>query len=423
MEIPIFIYIIIVGVLIALSGLFSATETAFSSANLIRIKQLAKNGDSRAMKSYFLLRDFTSVVTSILICNNVVNILATSIATFVLSELYGEAGVLISTGLMTILVLLFGEITPKIIAKENAEAFVLKLTPFMLLITKILSPLTKIAINVQEHLIDEDDDVTATEEELIQIVQTIEKEGVLDQDERELIESAINFDDKIVREAMRPRIDVTFIFDDADESEILEVIKTHKYSRIPVIDRNNLQAMGIIRERDILECLLNKEEIVISKLIRKVTSVSQRAKLSDVLEQLQKNREHIAIVVENKRNNNFVGIVTLEDVLEELVGEIYDEYDDLPSNVIEIGLHTYEIIGSAPLRQFFDKYLDEDPPKTKCRNFASWVKELSEGKRIKKGKVFNIDNYEIKVLELDGDKVLKVELDVLSKNHDDFEGE
>lgn len=422
MKIPILVYIGILVVLICLSALFSATETAFSSANLIRIKQFGAKGDKRAIKAYYLLKEFTAVITAILICNNVVNILATSIATFLLAQYFNELGVLMATVLMTIIIVLFGEIAPKLIAKDNAEKIVINLTPLIILIIKVLSPIIKVAVNVQDHLSDDEVDVTATEEELLQIVHTIEKEGVLDQDERELIESAITFDDKMVRDVMRARSSVTFIFDDAQADEILSMIKTHKYSRIPVVNHENLQVIGIIRERDILECLLDNQKILMVKLIRPVISVSQRSKLPDVLEKLQKSREHMAIVVENKRNLNFVGVVTLEDILEEIVGEIYDEYDDLPKYVIEIGHHTYEIEGSAPIHQFFDEYLDQEPPKTKARNFAGWIHELSLGKRVTVGRRYKYENFILRVLSIDDGRISKIELEVLSKNRKDFNG-
>ncbi len=405
-----------------MSALFSAIETAFSSANQIRIKQMGLNGNKRAIKAYYLIKDFTSVITAVLICNNIFNILATSIATFVLAQYFNEMGVVIATVVMTIVIVAFTEITPKLMAKEKAENIAVALTPFILIIVKMLSPIIKVAVKVEDHFA-EDEEVTATEEELIQIVHTIEQEGVLDQDERELIESAINFDDKTVREIMKPRIDVVFLFNDATEDEILEVIKTHKYSRIPIVDHEKLHVIGIIRERDVLECLINDQPVNIDNLMRNVISLSQRTKLAEVLEQLQKSREHLAIVVENKSNNNFVGIVTLEDVLEELVGEIYDEYDDLPNYVIEIGHHTYHIKGSVPIRQFFDKYLSEDPPETRARNFTAWLEELAGGKKIRVDREFKYENYVMKVISVDKGKVMELELLELSKNQDDFEGE
>lgn len=417
MEIP--IYVIILILLLFLSAIFSATETAFSSANIIRIKQQGVNGDKKSIRAYYLLKDFTSVITAILICNNIVNILATSLATFVLSQYFNEMGVLIATILMTILIVLFGEITPKLVAKQHAESFVLFMTPIILGIIFILKPFIKIAVNVQDSLSDEDDKVTATEEELIQIVHTIEKEGVLDQEERELIESAIQFDDKKVREAMIPISNVTFLYDNSTRQQIIDVVNTQKYSRIPIVSYETLQAVGIIRERDVLEVLIRNEKIVLEELIRPAVSVSQRTYLPDLLESLQKSREHMAIVVETKKNQNFVGIITLEDIIEELVGEIYDEYDDLPNQVIEIGHHTYEVDGNTPIKQFFSKYLDEEPP-TNSRNFEAWVIELAEGKKLRVGTELDYQNFSFKIIETDNGKLTKIEFKELSKLEEDL---
>ena len=416
---PNIVYIIVLVLLISLSALFAAIETAFSSANTIRIKQLASNGNNKALRAYNILREFSKVITAILVCNNIVNITATALATYILSQYFSALGVIIATISMTILLLVFGELLPKLMAKQNAEHYVMIFTPFVVVLIKFLSPLVKVAVNFEDRFWDDEDRITATEEELLQIVQTIEQEGVLDQDERELIESAINFDDKTVREVMKPVADTIFVYDNASQEQILEVIAKHKYSRIPVVSYHTLQAVGIIRERDILDLLMHKKAINIQELIHPTLSVSQRTKLPDLLEKLQKRREHLAIVVESKANNNFVGIVTLEDILEELVGEIYDEYDDLPNNIIEIGHHTYEIRASVGLKQFFDDYLDEEVPQTKARNFASWIEELSLDKRIRVGSKYSYENYVMTVLAIEQGRVTNIELDVLSKIEED----
>ncbi len=414
-----YIYLIVLLLSIALIALFSAIETAFASASAIRIKQLANSGNKKAIKTYYLVKDYSKVITAVLICNNIVNVLATAIATYLLVERHKEFGMILATVGMAVVIMIFGDLTPKLFAKANSENFAIATTPFVLVLIKIFSPLIKVAVNVQDRLIDDEERVTATEEELLQIVQTIEQEGVLDQDERELIESAINFDDKTVREVMKPVSDTIFVYDNATEKQILDTIQKHKYSRIPVVAYASLQVIGIIRERDILDFLINKQAIEISKLIHPIITVSQRTKISDLLERLQKKREHLAIVVENKANNNFVGIVTLEDILEELVGEIYDEYDDLPNNVIEIGHHTYEVRGSVPIKQFFDDYLDEEVPKTKARNFAAWIQELAVDKKVRINRQYEYENYIMKVLTMENERVASLELDVLSKNDEE----
>ena len=411
-------YIAIV-LLLILSGIFSASETAYSSVNVIRLKQMAR-ANKKAKLALDQVNEYTHVLTTILIGNNIVNITAASLATYVFSVWFKEAGVFYATLVMTVFILLFGEVLPKVIAKEHAEQIVILVSKPLQVLIFLLKPVVKLVSRVEKHIVDEDNKkVTATEDELVEIVQTIEMEGVLDQEERELIEKAILFDDKIVREVMRPRDEVVFLYDNATEAQILEVISTHKYSRIPVISYEGLHAVGIVRERDVLDCLLQKKPIAMDSLLRKVTFVSQRHRLQTALEKLQKSREHMAIVVENMKSMNFVGLVTLEDILEEIVGEIYDEYDDLPRFVIEIGHHTFEVDGIVPIKQFFNDYLEDEPkPKTKAKTFADWIDELADGRRIRKNSQFAYENIGLKVLGVKDFKAHKIELNVYSRLED-----
>lgn len=411
-------YIAIV-LLLILSGIFSASETAYSSVNVIRLKQMAR-ANKKAKLALDQVNEYTHVLTTILIGNNIVNITAASLATYVFSVWFKEAGVFYATLVMTVFILLFGEVLPKVIAKEHAEQIVIFISKPLQVLIFLLKPVVKLVSRVEKHIVDEDNKkVTATEDELVEIVQTIEMEGVLDQEERELIEKAILFDDKIVREVMRPRDEVVFLYDNATEAQILEVISTHKYSRIPVISYEGLHAVGIVRERDVLDCLLQKKPIAMDSLLRKVTFVSQRHRLQTALEKLQKSREHMAIVVENMKSMNFVGLVTLEDILEEIVGEIYDEYDDLPRFVIEIGHHTFEVDGIVPIKQFFNDYLEDEPkPKTKAKTFADWIDELADGRRIRKNSQFAYENIGLKVLGVKDFKAHKIELNVYSRLED-----
>lgn len=417
MDSPQIGYLFALIVLLFLSGVFSASETAYSSVNVIRLKQMAKTDDHRAKRALNQVNQYTKVLTTILVGNNIVNISATSLATYIFSVRFNEAGVLYAMLVMTVFILLFGEIIPKVLAKQHAEQIVIFMCLPIHWLMILLRPIVNLAAGVQNRFIDEENKkVTATEDELVEIVQTIEMEGVLDQEERELIESAILFDDKNVREVMRPRDEVVFLYDNATKEQIIDVISTHKYSRIPVISYEGLHAVGIIRERDVLDCLLLDKPISMENLLRKVTFVSQRHRLQTALEKLQKSREHMAIVVENMKSMNFVGLITLEDILEEIVGEIYDEYDDLPRFVVEIGHHTYEVDGVVPIKQFFEDYLEDEPkPKTEAKTFAGWIDELAQGSRIRKNKEFVYQNMSLKVLGVKDYQAHKIELNVYSR--------
>lgn len=415
-------YYVVLILLLFLSGVFSASETAFSSVNYIRLKQHVKSDNKRGKLALYQVNHYTKTLTAVLIGNNIVNITATSLATYLFSTRYSGAGVVYATLLMTLFILTFGEIIPKVLAKQHAEAIVLFMSLPLHWFMILIKPIVNLAAGVENRLVDDENrKVTATEDELVEIVQTIEMEGVLDQEERELIESAILFDDKNVREVMRPRDEVVFLYDNATKEQILEVITTHKYSRIPVISYEGLHAVGIIRERDVLDCLIQNKEITMETLLRKVTFISQRHRLQTALEKLQKSREHMAVVVENMKSMNFVGIVTLEDILEEIVGEIYDEYDDLPRFVIEIGHHTYEIDGIVPIKQFFEDYLEDEPkPATEAKTFAAWIDELAEGSRIRKNREFKVKNISMRVLSVKNYQTHKLELNVYSRMDDEL---
>lgn len=415
-------FIVILIILILLSASFSAAETAFSSLNAIRLKQMAKAGDKKAKQAYKISKNFTETITTILIGNNIVNILATSLTTSLFSTLFGAYGVAIATVVMTILILLFGEIIPKILAKSYAERMALYFAKPLSILSFVLKPITMIIVKVQttwekkmnvEH-------ITATEGEFLEILSTIEQEGVLEQEEREMIESVIEFDDKLIREVMVPSEKVIFVYDYSTFADLKELLRVHKLSRIPVLDSKTLEVIGIIRVRDVLDLLLNDKVVVLADIMQKPIYISQRRRLPQVLDEIQRSREHMAVVVESMKSNRFVGIVTLEDLLEELVGEIYDEYDHIPKNVVEIGHHTFHVEGSMSLYEFFNEFIeDQAVPNTKARTVAEWILEINNGKKVRKNKVIEHENFTITILETELGMAKQIEIDVGSISMDD----
>ena len=391
---------------------------------MIRLKQMAKNGDKRARQAYSISKNFTAAITTILIGNNIVNILATSIATDLFTTLFGAAGVAIATGIMTIMILTFGEVTPKIVAKAKAESVALFMAKPLSVLVYIFRPISIVVEKIEEYFEKkmQIETVTATEDELLEIVSTIEQEGVLEQEERELIESVIEFDDKNVHDIMVPKDRVVFLYDNATMDQLKAVLKQHKLSRLPIISYETTEVVGILRVRDVLDALLEERTIVISEMMQAPTFVSQRKKLPNVLEDIQKSREHMAIVVESNTSHVFVGIVTLEDVLEELVGEIYDEYDTLPNHVVEIGHHTFTIDAKVSLEDFFDTYVDDqDAPETSARSFAAWIYELNNHRKVRKGREIEFENFEIKVLDTKDGMASRIELQILSQMDDELD--
>lgn len=410
MDPHLLVYIFILIILIGISALCSMTETALSSVSIIRVKAKAKKGDKKSIKVYRLVKKYSETVTTILIFNNIVNILSTSLATYIFSKSLGSSGVAYATIIMTIVILMFGEITPKIFGKNNALDIMYKVTPIFTVLVNIMFPITKLVQKFENKFNKNEKKITATEDELLEIVQTIEYEGVLNQGESELIQNAVSFDDKKVSSVMLKKEDVIFLYDDASEQTIRDVISSQKYSRIPVICRNTNKVIGIVHEGDLIDDILNNKKISIQSLIKDVIYITPGRKLSYALDKIQKSRMHMAIVVDNSEDHNFLGIVTLEDIIEELVGEIYDEYDDLPQNVVEIGLHTFQINPNIEVKYFFNNYLENmEVPNIKSKTFVGWLKELDSNK-IKKNAEFQYKNIKMKILSIDAGNPTKIEL-------------
>lgn len=410
MDPHLLVYIFILIILIGISALCSMTETALSSVSIIRVKAKAKKGDKKSIKVYRLVKKYSETVTTILIFNNIVNILSTSLATYIFSKSLGSSGVAYATIIMTIVILMFGEITPKIFGKNNALDIMYKVTPIFTVLVNIMFPITKLVQKFENKFNKNEKKITATEDELLEIVQTIEYEGVLNQGESELIQNAVSFDDKRVSSVMLKKEDVIFLYDDASEQTIRDIISSQKYSRIPVICRNTNKVIGIVHEGDLIDDILNNKKISIQSLIKDVIYITPGRKLSYALDKIQKSRMHMAIVVDNSEDHNFLGIVTLEDIIEELVGEIYDEYDDLPQNVVEIGLHTFQINPNIEVKYFFNNYLENmEVPNIKSKTFVGWLKELDSNK-IKKNAEFQYKNIKMKILSIDAGNPTKIEL-------------
>lgn len=397
---PIFT-IIFLGILLVLSGFFSSTETAFSSVNIIRIKQYAKSSKKKlARKSKLVLElqdNYAIFLSTVLVGNNIVNMASSSLATYLFTMTYdfGERGVLLATIVMSILVIIFGEIIPKTLARIWPEKFALFACYPMKFLVFILKPITILFGKFDEKvngMVDQEDKVTATEEELLDIVEKIEKEGVLEQQESELIQSAITFDSKSVRMVMTPKEEVKLINLDDSFEKVASFFDYNQYTRAPVYDDKLDKIVGIIHQRDVYTCYHRDDKKSARELMSEAVYISHRRLIPYALEVVQKNKTHLAIVVDNIKEKKFLGIISLEDILEELVGEIYDEYDDSPSNVFEIGNHIYQVNGKVTIDDLFDNYLTEtDYPRTKSKNVREWIKNLAGD--VKKDTELYYDNF------------------------------
>ncbi len=357
------IMVIALIILVGLSAYFSASETAFSSVNKIRLKNYAKEGNKKAEKALKLAENFDKSVTTILIGNNLVNIAATSLCTLLFTLEFGAVGVGYSTIVMTIFLLVFGEITPKCIAKENSERFAMRVTPSLNILVKIFTPVSYLFIKLKSLIaksMKNREAPTLTEEELMVMIDEIEEEGTLEKRESDLIKSAIEFDNITVEEILVPRVDVAAADIRSDRYEMKYVFTSTGYSRIPVYEDNIDNIVGVVYEKDFYTKYFDSEDVFIADIIRPVQFVPETMKISTLLNDLQKSKTHMAVVLDSYGGT--LGIVTLEDILEELVGEIWDEIDEVEYSVTKEAEDRYSVLGGANIYDVMEEIgLDFNP--------------------------------------------------------------
>ena len=395
-------------ILIALSAFFSATETAYTSLNRIRIKNLAKEGNKKAKLVERLSENYDRLLSTILIGNNIVNILASSLATVLFVGLFGNAGVTISTVVLTILVLIFGEITPKNIAKEKPESLALAVSRPISFLAVICTPFNFL-FGMWKKLIDKivqsDDNNVITEEELITIVDEAESGGEIDSEERDLIMSAIEFNDREAEDILTPRIDVCAVELGTETQEIIDTFLDTGYSRLPVYRETIDNIIGVIHQKDLFH-QIQKGKSGIQDIITPVNYVLPSMKVSDLIKGFQKSKNHFAVVVDEYGGTE--GIVTLEDILEELVGEIWDEHDKFVENFKKLSDTMYEIQGSTDLEDFME-LIGEEPGDDDPNTVSGWVMERL-ARMPELGDKFEYNGHKVLVTQMENRRVAKIKL-------------
>ncbi|MGL5245028.1 MAG: HlyC/CorC family transporter [Sarcina sp.] len=347
---------ILLGILLFLSGLFSASETALMSLSKIRVRHMVDEKVKGAKLVERLLEDPNKLLGAILIGNNIVNIGASALATSLATQLIsGESGVAVATGVMTVLVLIFGEITPKSLAKQNSEKVSLKVSkfinlvviifkPFVWLFTKISSVFIKLLggdVNKSQPFI--------TEEELKTMVGVSEEEGVLEVGEKEMIFNVFEFGDLQVKDIMVQRVDIIAVSNTESYEDVLEVIKREQFSRIPVYNESIDDIVGILNVKDLILMDEDKSKFTVEKYMREPYYTFEFKKITELFNEMKKNRNHIAVVLDEYGGT--VGIVTIEDLIEEIVGDIEDEYDDNESEIEVVKEDEYVVDGSMKLNE------------------------------------------------------------------------
>lgn len=397
----------IIVICIIFSAYFSATETAFSTFNRIRIKNLAEKGNKKAAKVLKLADDYDTLITTILIGNNIVNILCTSLSTLFFVSLFDgdqNLGATVSTVVITVAVLVFGEISPKTVSKKHPEGFVLFSAPLIHFFKIILFPLTLIFKGWQKlisKIFKDNDDAGMTEEELISIIEEAEEEGDINKEEGSLIKSAIEFNDLEVSDIFTPRIDITAISADATKEEVSDVFSESGYSRLPVYEDSLDNIIGILYYKDFYNTAF-ADDTPLSTIMKPIIYVAKTQKINDLLKDLQNKQMHMAVVMDEFGST--AGIVTLEDIIEEIVGEIWDEHDERVEEFREIGDKEYIISGMMNISKMFDLFDIDSDEEVDASNVNGWAMEVL-GKMPEVGDVFEQYGLEVEVTETNGKRV------------------
>lgn len=368
-------------VLLLLSAFFSSTETAFSSVSKIRLKNLADNGNKKAKTALYVAERYSKALTTILVGNNIVNIANSALATVFFVNIFGEAqGTVISTVVITIVVLIFGEVLPKNIAIDNAEKICMTFAPVLKFLMVLLTPLSIILMGINKLYKklarnSNHQEPSVTEDELKYIIESIEEEGVLEQQESELVQSALEFDEKTAEEILTPRVDMVAIDIDDPVEEITELVLKERYSRIPVYRDNIDKIIGVLHTRDYLEALINNNEKPnIEAMLQPAHFIYKTKKLSALLADFKYNKIHLAVVTDDY--GGILGIVTMEDLLEQIVGEIWDEDEEVEKMSLKISDNKYEVSGDMPISDMLELF--DKPTKyieTESNSVGGWALE------------------------------------------------
>lgn len=354
---------IIAALLLVCAAFFAVTETSMASASRSRIKASAERGDFRAKKTLYVLDNFDLAISTLLICTNIVHIAAASIVTLAVTRKWGVSAVSISTIITTVVVFFAGEMLPKSVAKKYSDTLALSCAPVLCFFMKLFAPLSKLLTWIGQaaaKLTPGDSQISVTEDELYDIIEDMTEEGSLDENQGDLISSALQFGDVTVESVLTPRVDIVAININSSHAELLSLIKSTNHSRLPVYEGSIDNIIGVLQIRKYIKAYLRLgENLDIKPMLDEVLFVHQSTNIDELLPILSKRKLNIAVVTDNYGGT--LGIVTVEDILEELVGEIWDEDDVIEEPMVEIGDGVYEVGADETVSDVFDQLGYEDP--------------------------------------------------------------
>lgn len=408
----------IIILLVMCSAFFSSTETAYSAASKIRLKSYADGGSKKAKRAYKNSESYDKALSTILVGNNIVNIAASSLATIFFISFFGEAnGTILSTVVLTVIILIFGEVLPKNIAMENSERMAMSSSGILHFLMVIFTPITFLLLKLNFFVKriagkGKEKGPTVTEDELKYIVESIEDEGVLEEQESELVQSALEFDEKTADDILTPRVDMTAINIDDDPEKIKETILSERYSRIPVYKESIDNIIGVLHTRDYLEMLLKTQYPDLYSLIQPAYFIYRSRKLSSVLADFKYKRNHLAVVTDDYGGT--LGIVTMEDLLEQIVGDIWDEDEEIESKFKKIDDNRYEINGDMNISEMLELFgLDFKYIETDSKSVGGWAIEQI-GDIPEKGEHFVFRELDITVNDVEDQRVNTVTVKFIS---------
>ena len=403
--------LVTIGIMVFLSAFFSSSETALVTVNKIRMKNLAENGDKRAAKVLKVTSDSGKMLSAILIGNNIVNIFASSLATILASDIFGDIGPGIATGVLTLVILIFGEVSPKTMATIKADNFALAIAGIIDVLMFVLTPVIFIINTFASAVLrllrinPDDADKAMTEDEIRSIVDESQESGAIEDEEREMIHNVFDFGDSLAKEVMVPRIDMTFIPVDATFKELIEIYREYKYTRLPVYEESTDHVIGIINMKDVI-LIENEETFSIQDIIREPYFTYEHKNTADLFVEMRKASIPLAIVLDEYGVT--AGLVTLEDLLEEIVGEIRDEYDSDEEDAIEqLSEYEYLILGSTNLDDVNDA-LDLEFESDDYDTIGGYCLQLLDHLPEENETIFTEDGVVIKIKEVDKNRIERI---------------
>lgn len=400
--------LILIVVLLAMSAFFSATETAYSSINRARLKSLGDRGNRRAAETLGLVDRYDELLSTVLVGNNIVNIGIASVGTVMFVGWMGNAGAGVSTAVITVMVLIFGEVSPKSLAKENPERFAMAVCPIIRMFMCVFHPINWLFSRLKallNRMVGVHDEQSLTQDELLTLVEEAEQEGGMNAEESELLKSAIEFHDVDVSDILTPRVRVEGVPLESTVKEVADAFEQSGYSRLPVYEETLDHIVGVVHQKDFIRRVRAGGPFSLSEIMKKPVYVAPGAHIGDTLRLMQKTRSQLAVVTDEYGGT--MGILTMEDILEELVGDIWDEHDEVevPFRMLEDGV--CRASGSAEPEDVFECL--GISPKTEAVTMSGWAMEMLQRVPVA-GDSFEAEGWRVTVLSTDGPHAQELEL-------------